>query len=109
MWGSLLIRYSQCFWTSLRGAMVFVFLCGLGSGVTLAEENRSIFVDDVRLKGVPKAMSEQVPFWGPALAAEISGVMRDARTYNPMTLQNLEALVKSPGLSGQGIDMAYPA
>jgi len=63
----------------------------LAPGFGAAEEKKPLFVDDVRLKGVPASMKDTVSFWGAALAAEICGVLREANYYSPMTLQNLEA------------------
>ena len=55
------------------------------------QEKTSLFIDEVRFKGAPFSMKEQVLLWGSALAVEVSGVLRDVDRFTPMTLQNLES------------------
>ena len=80
-----------------RNALPFLFslslflMSYLSPGIGVAEEKQPLFVDAVRLKGVPASMNDTVSLWGEALAAEISGVLREAQSHSPMTLQNLEA------------------
>jgi hypothetical protein len=58
---------------------------------TQAQEKTPLFIDEVRFDGTPPSMEKQIPLWGSALAAEISGVLSDSQKYSPMTMKNLEA------------------
>ena len=75
--------------TALQAFLTLVFLSLPSWG--FAQEKTPLFIDEVRFKGAPSALKEQVPLWGSALAAEVSGVLRDLATHTPLTLQNLES------------------
>ena len=72
-------------------AVCLVLVVGLLPRTSYGQEKTPLFIDEVRFKGTPSSMEKQVPLWGSALAAELSGVLRDAGGVTPMTLQNLES------------------
>ena len=87
-------------WTGRRGAesrstrlsaVWLVLVVGLLPRTSYGQEKTQLFIDEVRFKGTPSSMEEQVPLWGSALAAEVSGILRDLETHTPMTLQTLES------------------
>ena len=73
----------------LAGCLLLVMLGLSAAGV--AQEKTPLFIDEVRFRDFPTVQESKMRSWGPALAVEVSGALREAEAYTPKTLENLQS------------------
>ena len=77
-------------WRSLV-VVTSMFLGTLLPCLGYGQEKVPLFVDEVRFRDFSPSLAGKMRSWGPALAAEVSGVLAGTIHYSPMTMENLES------------------